>query len=78
MGVRQDYARAEYWFRKAADQGNAVAKNNLGKMYHSGLGVDKDLAEALFWYRQAADQGNVAALDNINSLQRNVPSLAAH
>ena len=29
-GVPQDYAQAIAWYRKAADQGNADAQNNLG------------------------------------------------
>ena len=32
-GVPQDYAQALSWYRKAAEQGNAHAQNNLGLMY---------------------------------------------
>jgi len=47
--------------RKAADQGDAVAQNNLGSMYDVGEGVTEDDAEAVKWYRKAADQGHVSA-----------------
>jgi TPR repeat protein len=45
------------WYRKAADQGNATAQNNLGKIYEDGLGVREDWVEAVRWYRKSAEQG---------------------
>ena len=65
QGVTQDHAEAVRWYRKAADQGYAVAQNNLGVMYGSGLGVRQDHAEAARWYRKAADQGYVNAQNNL-------------
>jgi hypothetical protein len=56
-GVAQDEAEAVGWYRKAADQGNAVAQNNLGLMLDNGRGVVEDEAEAVGWYRKAAEQG---------------------
>jgi TPR repeat protein len=41
-----DYATAMQYFRVLADQGNAVAQNNLGFMYDQGLGVPRDYAQA--------------------------------
>ena len=43
-GVRQDYAEAVRWYRKAAEQGYAEAQNNLGLMYDQGQGVRQDYA----------------------------------
>ena len=44
--------------RLAADQGNATAQNNLGKMYANGdQGVPQDDQEAVKWYHLAAEQG---------------------
>jgi TPR repeat protein len=44
--------------RKAAEQGDAQAQNNLGQMYRYGEGeVPKNSAEAMKWYRKATDQG---------------------
>ena len=34
----QDYAEAVKWYRKAAEQGNAIAQNNLGVMFARGVG----------------------------------------
>lgn len=49
QGVPQDYAEAEKWYRKAAEQGFAEAQANLGVMYFTGLGVPKDHVLAQMW-----------------------------
>jgi len=64
-GVKQDYKRAAYWFRQAAESGVANAAYNLGVLHHQGLGVSKDLAQALDWYRQAALEGHPEAQYNL-------------
>jgi hypothetical protein len=45
-GVPQDYAQAAIWYRKAAEQGLALAQSNLGVLYEEGRGVPKDYAQA--------------------------------
>jgi hypothetical protein len=40
---------AAYWYRKAAEQGDANSQYSLGLMYEGGLGVPQDYAEAYFW-----------------------------
>ena len=57
-GVKQDYAEAVKWYRKAAEQGNAYAQFNLGNAYYNGNGVEQDYAEAVKWYQKAAEQEN--------------------
>ncbi len=64
-GVPKDYAEAEWWTRKAAEQGRAIAQYNLGWMYFFGRGVPHGYAEALKWYRLAAEQGNALAQLNL-------------
>ena len=44
-------------YRLAADQGNAIAQNNLGVMYRDGRGVPQNGSEAVRVFRLAADQG---------------------
>jgi hypothetical protein len=56
--LRSDYGEALRWHRKAADQGNAHAQDNIGASYINGWGVAQDYAEAMRWNRKAADQGN--------------------
>jgi len=53
------------WYRKAAEQDNAVAQYHLGFCYEHGRGVAKDEVEAVNWYRKAAARGSTAALNNL-------------
>ena len=41
-GMPQDDTEAVKWFRKAAEQGDASAQNDLGVMYQNGRGVPQD------------------------------------
>ena len=60
-GAKKDYAKANHWYEKAADQDNVSAENNLGNSYCYGQGVPQDYAEANHWYEKAADQGDAKA-----------------
>ena len=60
-GVARDDAEAVRWYRKAAQQGYAIAQTILGFMYAEGEGVTRDDAEAVRWFRKAAEQGNAEA-----------------
>ena len=53
---------AAYWYRKAAEQGDAGAMLQLGVCYYLGTGVEEDGNEALRWYKKAADRGNTDAM----------------
>ena len=64
-GVPEDDVEAVKWFRKAAEQGYAVAQTMLGLMYYRGDGVPKDDAEAVKWFRKAAEQGYAKAQYNL-------------
>ena len=46
-GVKQDMSQAIYWWRKAADQGDAEAQFNLGLSYFNGGGVKQDMSQAI-------------------------------
>jgi hypothetical protein len=65
VGVPQDYAAAAQWYQRAADQGLAVAQNNLGIMYQFGYGVERNHRTAARWYRAAAEQGEPFGQNNI-------------
>ena len=56
---KKNYAKTNYWYEKAAAQGNAWSECYLGLAYYLGQGVPKDYAKAVYWYGKAADQGNV-------------------
>ena len=49
QGVRQDYATAVKWYRKAADQGYPKAQYDLGFMYANGRSVRRDPIRAYMW-----------------------------
>ena len=66
-----NFAGAIYQYRRAAEQGFALAQSNLGKMYQDGLGVPKDLGQAVAWYRKAAEQGFAAAHSNLGVMYQN-------
>ncbi|MFZ1547625.1 MAG: tetratricopeptide repeat protein, partial [Candidatus Nitrotoga sp.] len=65
---RGDYINAVMWYHKAAAQGHAGAKYNLGLMYYSGQGVSQNYSKAVKWYRLAAAQGNTDAQYNLGYL----------
>jgi TPR repeat protein len=47
--------------RIKAEEGDAKAQCDIGRMYYHGQGVQQNYAEALRWYRKAADQGDTKA-----------------
>ncbi len=65
---RGDYATALREWRPLAEQGNAKAQRNLGRMYRTGRGVSQDYAEAVKWYRKAAEQGFAFAQNSLGSM----------
>jgi TPR repeat protein len=46
-GPGQNMAEAIFWFRKAADVGQAKAESQLGMMYAAGMGVEHDPQQAI-------------------------------
>lgn len=64
-GVQKDPIQAAYWYRKAADQGDPEAQNQLGYLYTWGIGVARDPAEAFRWFARAAGYGCQSAKLNL-------------
>jgi TPR repeat protein len=62
-GLPREYTEAANWFRKAAEQGNAVAQKNLGVMYGKGYGVPQSDAEAYVWASIATISGDEGAIN---------------
>ncbi|MHB8166731.1 MAG: hypothetical protein ACYDDT_08165 [Sulfuricella sp.] len=51
---KQDYEKALYWFRKAAENGNVMAMKSLAHIYEKGLdGVHADQKTAEYWAAKA-------------------------
>ena len=64
-GIAQDYNKARYWYRKAAEGGDPDAQNSLGHLLYAGLGGSPDRLEALQWLRAAAANGDLRAALNL-------------
>ena len=51
--MAKDSVQAAAWYRKAAEQGNAMAQYNLGFCYATGDGLAKDEIEAYAYWNLA-------------------------
>ena len=66
QGVGRNYSEAVNWYRKSAEQGNALGQYNLGLAYYYGRGVSLNKQEAYQWLKKAADQNYENAIKFIN------------
>ena len=66
---REDYKKAEEWFRMSAERNNAEAQYYLGFLYEKGSGVEQSLPEAKKWYAKAADQGHQEAKSRMQLME---------
>ena len=66
----RSYTKAANCYRKAAGLGNVEAQNQLGWLYHIGLGVTKNVEEAIKWMTASANQGLVLAMNNLGWIYR--------
>lgn len=60
-GLPKNEIEAVKWYRKAADQGHAIAEFNLALCYEQGIGIPRNSEEAFRWYKLAAVHGNIEA-----------------
>jgi len=68
--VPVDYSLAVEYFRKAANQGDVMARFYLGVCYHRGHGVQPDLTKSISVYRKAAERGHYLAQTALYSIHR--------
>ena len=66
-----NFEEAVKWYRKAAEQGDAVAQYKLAWMYENGEGVTQDTAEAVRRWHKAAEQGYAFAQGNLGAVYNN-------
>ena len=69
--VPRDYAEAARWYRRAAANGNAMARVTLGDMYYYGRNLPQDYVAAVYWWQLAADQGVALAQLNLSVMYAN-------
>lgn len=60
-----NFVEAAKCYRKAADQGELNAMNNLGLYYFTGKGVTQNMPEGVKWYQKAAEKGNALAQSSL-------------
>jgi TPR repeat protein len=66
VGVTEkDHVHAVGCWRRAAEQGNAQAQNNLAFAYEQGYGGPRDYELAVLWFRKAAEQNDATAQFNL-------------
>ena len=68
--VWRNNAEAVKWYRKSAEQGNAMSLYILAEIYYHGRGVPKDYAEAVKWYRKSAEQGDAYGQYRLGNMYR--------
>ena len=66
--LAKDYTQAFNWYKKAAEQENEYAQNDLGVCYYNGEGVAKNHSLAKYWFTKAANQGLEEAQNNLTKL----------
>lgn len=60
-GVHKNDAKAFYYFKRAADAGDALAQNEVAYLLASGKGTPQSYHDALKYYQQAANQNLASA-----------------
>ncbi|MFH6895737.1 tetratricopeptide repeat protein [Providencia huaxiensis] len=59
------------WFKKSAENGNAIAQNWVGSMYKDGEIVPQDYKKSILWYKKSAEQGYEYGQFNLGSMYKN-------
>lgn len=64
-GVEQDFSKAFQYYEMASKQEDAIALNNLGSLYFSGIGTKRDTKTAIKLFEAASKLGNDNASLNL-------------
>jgi TPR repeat protein len=77
-GVPRDPQEALKLLRHAAENGSAVAEQDVATLYLRGApGVPEDIHEGLQWMAASGRHGNIEAMEQLGSLYLNTPNQAA-
>lgn len=60
-GVERNDEESLRWYRKAGEQGHALALQIIGSAYFHGRGVSEDRTEGIRWWKKAAEAGDIWA-----------------
>ena len=72
IGLPQDLAQAQHWYREAANQGEPFAEASLGIMYNVGKGVPRDPVLAYVWLDRAISHMTGAERDTVVEMRESV------
>ena len=72
LGVPEDDAEAVKWWRKAAEQGFALAQNNLAIKYATGGGIPEDFVQAYVWASLSKTGGTETASKILELLKKDM------
>jgi Sel1 repeat len=75
-GVAKNDVGGAEWLAKSADQGYALAANDLATMYFSGDGLEKSVDRAAALFKRSAELGNAAGQFNLGRLYENGTGVA--
>lgn len=72
IGVEKDLAKAAFWAKKSAEQGDALGQFILGVMLCNGDGgLDQDYAESFMLLKKSAEAGNAKGQNSLGILYEN-------
>ena len=64
-GVNIDYKQSLYYYEMAANNGNAIALNNLGSLHFNGIGTEVNYSKAIEFFKAASSLGSDDASVNL-------------
>ena len=68
-GVKKDFKKGIYWYKKAAAKNDGKALYNLGLCYKHGDGVKQSKRWAKHFFTKALLQGHIKAKGQLKKLQ---------
>ena len=67
-GLEQNFGKAQTWFRRGLQSGDALCQYSMGLMYLEGLGVPADAVKAAEYFAPSADQDFASAQVRLGAL----------
>ena len=77
-GLLQDDAKANDYYRQAAEKGSPAAMLRLEANYEKGIGVKIDEAQRVVWLRRASDAGELVATKKLAALVQGAEGIALY
>lgn len=68
--LARDYAKALYWFEKAAEQGKIFAMKRCADLYKGCKGVEQNPEKILYWQKKWAETGDLEGMSALAYLYR--------